>query len=97
MCRTLDVSSSGYYRSLNAGPSQKAQRSARIRTSVKQVHEESQGVYGSYKIADRVKDDDSLEAACRNTVACIVSQTGDAGNGSEEQSFKEVLANDNGF
>ena len=52
------------------------QRSARIRTSVKQVYDESHGIYGSYKIADRLKNDASLEAACRNTVATAMREMG---------------------
>jgi putative transposase len=76
MCRTLDVSTSGYYRWLKAGPSLKAQRSARIRTSIQQVYDESHGIYGSYRIADRLRDDDSLEAACRNTVATARREMG---------------------
>jgi len=76
MCRTLDVSTSGFYRWLKAGPGLRAQRSARIRTSVKKVYDESHGIYGSYKIADRLKDDDSLEAACRNTVAAAMREMG---------------------
>lgn len=76
MCRTLDVSTSGYYRWLKAGPGLRAQRSARIRTSIKKVYDESHGIYGSYKIADRLKEDDSLEAACRNTVATAMREMG---------------------
>ena len=52
MCRTLDVSTSGYYRWLKAGPGLRAQRPARIRTSIKKVYNEFYGIYGSYKIAD---------------------------------------------
>jgi len=77
MCRTLDVSTSGYYSWLKAGPDLRAQRSARIRTSIKQGYSfKSHGIYGSYKIADRLKDDDSLEAACRNTVATAMREMG---------------------
>lgn len=36
---------------------------------VKQVYEASRGICGSYKIDDRLRKDDSLEAACRNIVA----------------------------
>ena len=76
MCRTLEVSTSGYYRWLKARPDLRAQQSARIRTSIKQVYDESHGIYGSYKIADRLKEDDSLEAACRNTVATAIREMG---------------------
>ena len=50
------------------------QKTTLHRTSIKQVYDESHGIYGSYKIADRLKDDDSLEAACRNTVATAMRE-----------------------
>ncbi len=40
------------------------------------MYDESHGIYGSYKIADRLKKDDSLEAACRNTVATAMREMG---------------------
>jgi len=40
------------------------------------VYDESHGIYGRYKIADRLKKDDSLEAACRNTVATAMREMG---------------------
>ncbi len=76
MRRTLDVSASGYSRWLKVEPSLRAQRSAQIRTSIKQVYDESKGLYRSYKIADRLRDDESLEAACRNTVATAMREIG---------------------
>ena len=76
MCRVLEVSRSGYYQSLNRSPSPRAQRSDRIRQAVRQVHQESTEIYGSYKIADRLQKDDSLETACRNTVAKAMRQMG---------------------
>ena len=76
MCRTPDVSTSGYDRCLKTGHGLRAQRSARICTSIKHVYDESHGIYGSYKIADRLKDEDSLEAACRNTVATAMREMG---------------------
>ena len=76
MCCTLDVSTSGYHRWAKAGPGLRAQRLARIRTSIKQVYDDSHGIYGSDKIADRLKEDGSLEAACRNTVATAMREMG---------------------
>jgi putative transposase len=55
LCRTLDVSTTGYYRWLKAGPGLRAERSDRIRTSIEQAYDESHGIYGSYKIADRLR------------------------------------------
>jgi putative transposase len=76
MCRAFQVSKSGYYRWLKAEPSLRTQRSERIRSSIKQVYEESNQIYGSYKIADQLKKDDRLEAACRNTVASAMREMG---------------------
>jgi putative transposase len=76
MCRAFQVSKSGYYRWLKAEPSLRTQRSERIHASVKQVYEESNQIYGSYKIADQLKKDDRLEAACRNTVASAMREMG---------------------
>ena len=47
-----------------------------IRSSIKQVYEESNQIYGSYKIADQLGKDDRLEAACRNTVASAMREMG---------------------
>ena len=41
MCRTLQVSKSGFYQSLDAKPSRRAQRSARIRETVQQLHNDA--------------------------------------------------------
>ena len=76
MCRAFQVSKSGYYRWLKAEPSLRTQRSERIRSSIKQVYEESNQIYGSYKIADQLGKDDRLEAACRNTVASAMREMG---------------------
>lgn len=76
MSRALQVSTSGYYKWLKGKSSRRAERSKRIRDSVKQVHAESNQIYGSHKIADRLKHDDQLETACRNTVAKAMREMG---------------------
>ena len=76
MCRAFQISKSGYYRWLKAEPGVRTQRSLRIRASVKQVYEESNQIYGSYKIADQLGKDDRLEAACRNTVVTAMREMG---------------------
>ena len=76
MCRSLNVSTSGYYKSLKAKLSPRAERSQRIREQVQQVHEDSDQIYGSYKIAEVLKENDQLESACRNTVARAMRQMG---------------------
>ena len=76
MCRVLQVSTSGFYQSLHRAPSVRAKRSDSIKASVREVFEQSKGIYGSYKIADQLKSDDRLESACRNTVAAAMKEMG---------------------
>lgn len=74
LCHVLGVSKSGFYKWLSAKPSPRAQRSRRIRQAVKQVHAESNGIYGSHKIARKLQIDEQLESACRNTVATAMQE-----------------------
>jgi putative transposase len=76
MCHVLNVAKSGFYKWRCAKPSLRAQRGQRIRAAVKQVHEQSGGIYGSYKIAQQLEQDDRLESACRNTVAAAMRELG---------------------
>jgi len=76
MCRVLNVSSSGYYRSFSASPSSRARRTRRIMASVQEAHTNSKGIYGSYKIAEVLKVSDEMETACRNTVARAMREMG---------------------
>ena len=76
MCEVLQVSKSGYYSALDRPPSPRAQRSERIRASVRQVHAQSHGIYGSWKVADQLQQRDDLEFACRNTVARAMREMG---------------------
>lgn len=76
MCRVLEVSTSGYYKSLQPGVSKRAQRTQRIREHVQAIHDESDQIYGSYKIAEQMQNDDNLESACRNTVAKAMNEMG---------------------
>lgn len=69
ICRVLCVSKSGYYKSLSPKTSQRRQRTQRIRHDVKKIYEESRQIYGSYKIAQELQNDETMESACRNTVA----------------------------
>jgi putative transposase len=70
----LNVSTSGYYDSLDRPPSDRAQRHARIRQAVEQVHAESYGIYGSTKVAEELQHREDLESACRNTVAVAMRE-----------------------
>jgi putative transposase len=76
MCRVLGVSKSGFYKWLAAEPSPRAKRSERIRATVRDIHEQSRQIYGSYKIAEVMQADDDLETACRNTVASAMRELG---------------------
>jgi len=76
MCQVLQVSSSGYYESLERKPSKRAQRHERIKQSVQQVYTKSNSIYGSAKIAERLQKRDDLESACRNTVATAMKELG---------------------
>lgn len=76
MCDVLEVSTSGYYASVDRPPSPRAQRHRRIQLAVQQVHVESHSVYGSEKIARELDERPELEQACRNTVAIAMREMG---------------------
>jgi putative transposase len=76
MCNVLEVSKSGYYDARERPLSKRAQRSARIRAAVRTVHAQSHGIYGSYKIARQMQQHETLEHACRNTVAQAMRELG---------------------
>ena len=76
MGRVLGVSKSGFYKWLKAVPSPRARRSERIRVTVREIHEQSNQIYGSYKIAEVMQANDELETACRNTVASAMREIG---------------------
>ncbi len=76
MCQVLDVSKSGYYDSVDRPAAPRAQRTARIRAAVQQVHAASKGIYGSAKIAKELQQQAGLESACRNTVARAMQELG---------------------
>jgi putative transposase len=76
MCDVLHVSTSGYYDSLQRQPGPRTERQQRIQQAVRQVHAESHGIYGSYKIANVLEKRDDLESACRNTVAATMRELG---------------------
>jgi putative transposase len=76
MCHVLKVSTSGFYKWRKAVPSPRARRSERIRATVREIHEQSNQIYGSYKIAEVMQANDELETACRNTVAAAMREIG---------------------
>lgn len=76
MCDVLQVSTSGYYDSLDRPISPRAQRHQALCESVRQVHAQSHGIYGSHKIAQELQQRDDLTSACRNTVAAAMREMG---------------------
>lgn len=76
MCDVLQVSTSGYYGAIQRQPGPRVERHTRIQQAVRQVHAESHGIYGSYKIANVLEKRDDLERACRNTVAATMRELG---------------------
>ena len=76
MCRVLKVSRSGFYGSLKERNSEKAIRSKRIRAQIAEVHASSNGIYGSYKVAKQMQQNNTMESACRNTVARAMQEMG---------------------
>ncbi len=76
MCDVLNVSSSGYYGSIDRSPSARAKRHDRIKQAVRQVHAKSYGIYGSQKVAEVMQTRGDLESACRNTVAAAMRELG---------------------
>lgn len=76
MCEVLGVSKAGYYAACNRPPSPRAERSARIRASVRETHAQSHGIYGPAKIVQALQQRDDLESACRNTVARAMRELG---------------------
>ena len=76
MCDFLCVSRSGYYASIDRPVSKRAERTAKIHRSVRQVFEEHHAIYGSAKIAKALEERDDLETACRNTVSKAMHEMG---------------------
>jgi len=76
MCDVLNVSTSGYYDSIERPPSERAKRHERIQQAVEQVHAESHGIYGSVKVAEVLQKREDMETACRNTVATAMREMG---------------------
>jgi putative transposase len=76
MCQLLEVSRSGYYDSIDRPESPRAQRTAKIHESVRQVFDERHTIYGPAKVAKELQQREELETACRNTVARAMKEMG---------------------
>jgi len=55
MCQTLEVSRSGFHDWRNRGPSKREQDDAIFLQMIKDVHQQSRGLYGLDKIHDRIR------------------------------------------
>jgi putative transposase len=76
MCRVFSVSISGYYDHRDRETSPRAKRKKETEQIVQQLFHENYGIYGSYKIADIMKERDDLKSACRNTIATAMRELG---------------------
>jgi ACT domain-containing protein len=61
MCRTLDVSKSGYYVWKNRKPSARKLEEERIKVAIKAAHERGRGTYGPDKIQDELAEIEQME------------------------------------
>jgi putative transposase len=50
LCRVLEVSCSGFYRWLDAQPSERQTENERLKIEIKSIHSESRGTYGSPRV-----------------------------------------------
>ena len=70
----LQASKSAYYAWKKRTSRPRLQRTERIRQHFAQVFEESNQIYGSYKIAHELEESPELETACCNTVGKAMSE-----------------------
>lgn len=74
LCRTLEVSTSGYYRWIKGGRGQRAKANRELGARIKQIHKESRGTYGCPRI---IKDLHELGIRCgHNRVARLMRELG---------------------
>jgi putative transposase len=76
MCSVLQVSASGFYAWRERPVSARTQRQRRIEQSVADAYEQSNQIYGSWKIAEAFKQQETPENACRNTIATTMKRLG---------------------
>lgn len=77
LCRVLEVSCSGFYRWLQAQPSERQTTNQRLTVEIKSIHRESRGTYGSPRIHAELR---ARGFECgRNRVARLMAETGVTG------------------
>lgn len=72
VCRTLDVSRSGYYAWIQRPDSDRAQRRRELAVKIRAVHEQNRRVYGSPRVCQALQAQG--ESVCENTVARIMRE-----------------------
>ena len=72
MCRVLEVSRSGFYAWLDRGPSQRERSNAALLETIRVIHAESDGTYGSPRVHAELQDQGS--EASLNRVARVMSE-----------------------
>ncbi len=73
-CRTLGVSTSGYYHARSRGPSRRDCRHALLAEHIRVTHEANRGVYGSPRVARDLRS--RGVHICRNTAAKLMKELG---------------------
>lgn len=73
-CRTLGVSTSGYYHARARGPSRRACRGVVLAEHVRTVHADTRAAYGSPRVAHELRR--RGVSICRNTAAKLMRQMG---------------------
>ncbi len=71
-CAVLEVSTSGYYQSLQRQPSARVRRRGELAVKIQAAHAANRGVYGSPRIYQVLKAQG--EKVCENTVAKVMKQ-----------------------
>jgi len=74
MCRLLTVSASGYYGWYGRKPSQRQQNNTRLTRKIHYLHQQSDGVYGSPRIWEELRDEG--ESCSLNRVARLMQING---------------------
>jgi transposase InsO family protein len=72
VCRTLEVSRSGYYAWIERPDSARAQRRRELAVKIQAVHEQNRRVYGSPRVCQALAAQG--EKVCQNTVADIMRE-----------------------
>lgn len=74
MCHVLEVSTSGYYASLEKPPSPRQQRRQAIAEAAGRAYHNSHGIYGYRKVHDDLQE--QQVACCRETVRKVLGEMG---------------------